>query len=64
MLHNRWTASSHKVLGDSHKPVGFSLLEILQETMKVGLALGLNMQGYESTITALIANNAECMVNK
>ncbi|GJR75688.1 RNA-directed DNA polymerase, eukaryota, reverse transcriptase zinc-binding domain protein, partial [Tanacetum coccineum] len=53
--------SSHKVLGDLHKSVGFSLLERLEETIKVGLALGLNMEGCENTLAALIANNGEHM---
>ncbi|GJY35374.1 hypothetical protein Tco_0420752 [Tanacetum coccineum] len=56
--------SSHKVLGDLHKSVGFSLLERLEETIKVGLALGLNMEGCENTLAALIANNGEHMVDK
>ncbi|GJS44824.1 hypothetical protein Tco_0594945 [Tanacetum coccineum] len=56
--------SSHKVLGDLHKSVGFSLLERLEETIKVGLALGLNMKGCENTLAALIANNGERMVDK
>ncbi|GJX71226.1 reverse transcriptase domain, reverse transcriptase zinc-binding domain protein [Tanacetum coccineum] len=56
--------SSHKVLGDLYKSVGFSLLERLKETIKVGLALGLNMEGCENTLAALIANNGERMVDK
>nr|GEX15270.1 RNA-directed DNA polymerase, eukaryota, reverse transcriptase zinc-binding domain protein [Tanacetum cinerariifolium] len=46
-------------LGDSHKKAGFSLLERLDETIKVGVALGLNMEGCESTLAALIDNNED-----
>ncbi|GJZ44938.1 hypothetical protein Tco_0592534 [Tanacetum coccineum] len=31
--------------GDSHKQIGFSMIERLEETIKVGMALGLNMEG-------------------
>nr|GEZ95100.1 reverse transcriptase domain, reverse transcriptase zinc-binding domain protein [Tanacetum cinerariifolium] len=56
--------SSHKALGDLHKPVGVSLLERLEETIKVGLALGLNMEGCENSLATLIAKNGELMVDK
>jgi hypothetical protein len=49
---------------DSHKPIGFSLVERLEETIKVGLALGLNMEGCENTVATLIANNGELIVDK
>ncbi|GJT46894.1 hypothetical protein Tco_0955609 [Tanacetum coccineum] len=55
--------SSHKI-GDSNKVVGFSVLERLEETIKVALVLGLNMEGCETTLEALIANNRECLVDK
>ncbi|GJZ24777.1 RNA-directed DNA polymerase, eukaryota, partial [Tanacetum coccineum] len=58
------SVSSHTALGDSLKHVGFSLLERLEETIKVGLALGLNMEGCESTLAALIANNRDCKETK
>nr|GEY96518.1 reverse transcriptase domain, reverse transcriptase zinc-binding domain protein [Tanacetum cinerariifolium] len=51
--------SLHKVLVDLHKSVGFSLLERLEETIKVGLVLGLNIEGFENTLAALTANNGE-----
>ncbi|GJU27390.1 putative RNA-directed DNA polymerase, eukaryota, reverse transcriptase zinc-binding domain protein [Tanacetum coccineum] len=56
--------STYKDLGDSYKAVGFSLLERLEETIKVGLTLGLNMEGCESTLAGLIANNEECKETK
>ncbi|GJT31914.1 RNA-directed DNA polymerase, eukaryota [Tanacetum coccineum] len=42
---NDLLASDSNSLGGSHKSVGFSLVERLEETIKVGLALGLNMEG-------------------
>nr|GEZ21052.1 reverse transcriptase domain, reverse transcriptase zinc-binding domain protein [Tanacetum cinerariifolium] len=47
-----------------HKPIGFSLVERLKETIKVRLALGLNMEGCENTLATLIANNGELNVDK
>ncbi|GJW96375.1 reverse transcriptase domain, reverse transcriptase zinc-binding domain protein [Tanacetum coccineum] len=52
--------SIHKHLNErSQKQSGFSLLERLEETIKVGLPLGLNMEGCESTLFALIAENGD-----
>ncbi|GJV93110.1 RNA-directed DNA polymerase, eukaryota [Tanacetum coccineum] len=51
--------SSHSSLGDTHKPIGFSMVERLEETIKIGTTLGLNMKGCENTLAALIANNGE-----
>nr|GEV12839.1 putative RNA-directed DNA polymerase, eukaryota, reverse transcriptase zinc-binding domain protein [Tanacetum cinerariifolium] len=51
--------SSKSILGDSHKPMGFSMLERLEETIKIGTALGLNMEGCENNLTTLIANNGD-----
>nr|GEV73253.1 RNA-directed DNA polymerase, eukaryota, reverse transcriptase zinc-binding domain protein [Tanacetum cinerariifolium] len=42
-----------------YKPIGFSLVERLKETIKVRLALGLNIEGCENTLATLIANNGE-----
>nr|GEU87648.1 RNA-directed DNA polymerase, eukaryota [Tanacetum cinerariifolium] len=47
----------------SRKSEGFSVIEKLEETIKVGLALGLNMKGCESTLTSLIANIGAPIVN-
>ncbi|GJS87974.1 putative reverse transcriptase domain-containing protein [Tanacetum coccineum] len=41
---------------------GFSMVERLEETIKVGLALVLNMEGCESTIASLIAVNGELII--
>ncbi|GKC26689.1 hypothetical protein Tco_1033983 [Tanacetum coccineum] len=52
--------SIHKQLnGESHKQFGFSLLERMDETIKVDMALGLNMKGCENTFAALIEDNGE-----
>ncbi|PWA89223.1 RNA-directed DNA polymerase, eukaryota, Reverse transcriptase zinc-binding domain protein [Artemisia annua] len=49
--------SIHKLSGgESITQPGFSLLERLEETIKVGLALGLNMEGCEKTLASLIAD--------
>ncbi|GKD67435.1 RNA-directed DNA polymerase, eukaryota, reverse transcriptase zinc-binding domain protein [Tanacetum coccineum] len=62
---NNPTASTESVSsGDPGKYVGFSMLERLQETIKVGVALGLNMDGCESTLAALIANNGDIKETK
>nr|GEZ76253.1 RNA-directed DNA polymerase, eukaryota [Tanacetum cinerariifolium] len=37
---------------------GFSLIERLQETIKVGTALGLNMEGCENTLIEMIADSS------
>ena len=50
--------------GNSPKLVGFSLFERIEETIKVGMTLGHNMDGCESTLAALIANNGELKVDK
>ncbi|PWA72044.1 hypothetical protein CTI12_AA274020 [Artemisia annua] len=41
---------------------GFSLLARLEETIKVGLALGLNMEGCEKTFASLIDNTGDTNV--
>ncbi|GJX60146.1 putative RNA-directed DNA polymerase, eukaryota, reverse transcriptase zinc-binding domain protein [Tanacetum coccineum] len=52
------------VNGASKQHSRFSLLERLTETIKVGMALGLNMEGCENTLASLIADNGELfMVN-
>ncbi|GJR14797.1 reverse transcriptase domain-containing protein, partial [Tanacetum coccineum] len=57
------TSSSGNKPGDdaSKQHSGFSLLERLEETIKVGTALYLNIEGYENTITSLIADNEELL---
>ncbi|GKC91060.1 RNA-directed DNA polymerase, eukaryota, partial [Tanacetum coccineum] len=52
--------SSHTSLG---KPIGFSMLEILEETIKIDSAMGLNMEACENTLASLIANNGELKGN-
>nr|GEV07239.1 hypothetical protein [Tanacetum cinerariifolium] len=56
---NQPLASESISLGDSHKKVSFSLLERLEETIKIRVALGLNIEGCESTLAALIDNNGD-----
>nr|GEW95480.1 hypothetical protein [Tanacetum cinerariifolium] len=65
---DRFTPSPTGDQSDSiHKPsdgvsfnnLGFSMLERLEETIKVGLALGLNMEGYESILASLVAEKGE-----
>ncbi|GJZ74529.1 RNA-directed DNA polymerase, eukaryota, reverse transcriptase zinc-binding domain protein [Tanacetum coccineum] len=41
---------------------GFSLLGRLEETIKVGLALGLNMEGCEKTLVSLIADKGDFVI--
>nr|GEZ12581.1 RNA-directed DNA polymerase, eukaryota, reverse transcriptase zinc-binding domain protein [Tanacetum cinerariifolium] len=41
----------------------FSLIERLWETIKVGTALGLNMEGCENTLTEMIAGNGDLKVD-
>ncbi|GJW89550.1 RNA-directed DNA polymerase, eukaryota [Tanacetum coccineum] len=56
--------SFHKLSnGDSHKQSGFSLIQRLEETMKVGMALGLNMEGCKNTLASLLADNGEYIGN-
>nr|GEV25209.1 hypothetical protein [Tanacetum cinerariifolium] len=46
--------SFHKLTkGDSLKQPGFAMLEQLEETIKVGLAVGLNMEGCDNTLASL-----------
>ncbi|GJU85807.1 RNA-directed DNA polymerase, eukaryota, reverse transcriptase zinc-binding domain protein [Tanacetum coccineum] len=45
--------------GDSNNHIGFLTLERLEETIKVGTTLGLNMKGYENTRASLIVENGE-----
>ncbi|GKC72794.1 hypothetical protein Tco_1118677, partial [Tanacetum coccineum] len=58
------TGSSGNKLGDdaSKQHSGFSVLERLEETITVGTALGLNMEGCENTLASLIADNGELLV--
>nr|GFA14044.1 RNA-directed DNA polymerase, eukaryota [Tanacetum cinerariifolium] len=51
--------SLHSSHGVNNKQIGFSMLERLEETIKIGTALGLNMEGCENTLATLIANNGE-----
>nr|GEW65887.1 RNA-directed DNA polymerase, eukaryota, reverse transcriptase zinc-binding domain protein [Tanacetum cinerariifolium] len=56
--------SNHKPSdGVSFNNPGFSILERLEETIKVGLALGLNMEGCESTLASLVAEKGEFNVD-
>ncbi|GJV94799.1 hypothetical protein Tco_1546376, partial [Tanacetum coccineum] len=65
VLDHTGSESIHKQLNEgSHKQSGFSILERLEETIKVGLALGLNIEGCENTLSALITKNGDVMVNK
>ena len=41
---------------ESLKHPGFSMIERLEEAIKMGLALGLNMEGCESTLASIIGN--------
>ncbi|GKF54513.1 hypothetical protein Tco_0161423, partial [Tanacetum coccineum] len=43
---------------------GFSMIERLEETIKVGLALGFNMEGCENTLASLIVENGDIKVNQ
>ncbi|GKE46004.1 hypothetical protein Tco_1473288 [Tanacetum coccineum] len=55
--------SFHKLSdGDSHKQSGFSLIQRLEEIIKVDMALGLNMEGCENTLASLRADNEEYIV--
>nr|GEY88347.1 hypothetical protein [Tanacetum cinerariifolium] len=57
--------SIHNFFGKgSNRQHGFSLLARLEETIKVGLALGLNMEGCEKTLASLIADKGEIVVNQ
>nr|GEY34371.1 hypothetical protein [Tanacetum cinerariifolium] len=51
---------SSSISHDGHS--GFSMIERLQETIRVGMALGLNMDGCENTLTTLTAGNGESKV--
>ncbi|GJW90508.1 putative RNA-directed DNA polymerase, eukaryota, reverse transcriptase zinc-binding domain protein [Tanacetum coccineum] len=48
----------------SREHLRFSLVEHLEETIKVGLALGLNMEGCENTLASLIVGNGEIIETK
>lgn len=50
--------------GDSIKHPGFSMLELLEETIKVGLALGLDMEGCEKTLASFINEIGDNDMNK
>nr|GEZ46144.1 RNA-directed DNA polymerase, eukaryota, reverse transcriptase zinc-binding domain protein [Tanacetum cinerariifolium] len=50
--------------GESFMQPCFSLLHRLEETIKVGMALGLNMEGCGKTLTYLIADKGGFVVNK
>lgn len=50
--------------GGQFKQPGFSMLERLGETIKVGLALGLNMDGCEKTLESLINEFGDKAVKK
>ncbi|GJS38525.1 RNA-directed DNA polymerase, eukaryota, reverse transcriptase zinc-binding domain protein [Tanacetum coccineum] len=57
--------SIHKLSGrESIKKASFSLLKRLEETIKVGLALGLNMKGCEKTLASLIADKGGIVESK
>ncbi|PWA95475.1 hypothetical protein CTI12_AA008630 [Artemisia annua] len=58
------TSDSFHSLNDSVKKPGFSMIERLEETIKVGHALGINMEGCEETLASLIAEKGEKLVNK
>nr|GEY16528.1 RNA-directed DNA polymerase, eukaryota, reverse transcriptase zinc-binding domain protein [Tanacetum cinerariifolium] len=59
------TASSHNYKSDSSKfQVRFSMIERLEETIKVGLALGLNMDGCETTLASLIVGNGDLKIHQ
>nr|GEZ94350.1 RNA-directed DNA polymerase, eukaryota, reverse transcriptase zinc-binding domain protein [Tanacetum cinerariifolium] len=58
-LHN-----SESQNGSSIKQSGFSMLKRLEETIKVGLALVLNMKGCEDTLASLVADKGDSYVNK
>nr|GFB42947.1 hypothetical protein [Tanacetum cinerariifolium] len=49
--------------GQINQPA-FFMLERLEETTKVGLALGLNMEGCEKTLASLITEKGDNVVNK
>nr|GEY51299.1 RNA-directed DNA polymerase, eukaryota, reverse transcriptase zinc-binding domain protein [Tanacetum cinerariifolium] len=56
--------SFHKHSGEESSTSGFSLLERLDEKFKVGLALGLNMEGCEKTLASLIAGKGDLKESK
>ena len=58
------TSDSFHSLNDSVKKPGFSMIERLEETIKVGHALGINMEGCKETLAYLIAEKGEKLVNK
>nr|GEV72211.1 RNA-directed DNA polymerase, eukaryota [Tanacetum cinerariifolium] len=59
------SASSHNCKLESSKiQSGFSMIERLEETIKVGLALGLNMDGCEKTLASLIAGTGDFKIRQ
>ncbi|GKA62486.1 hypothetical protein Tco_0762005 [Tanacetum coccineum] len=55
--------SRHNV-SNSQNYSGFSMIARLEEMIKVGIALGFNMEGCENTPTSLIAENGDVKANK
>ncbi|GJY36035.1 hypothetical protein Tco_0421413, partial [Tanacetum coccineum] len=51
---NQASRSFHQFLKDNSQQAGFSIIQRLEETIKVGIALGLNMEGCENTLTSLL----------
>nr|GEU46190.1 hypothetical protein [Tanacetum cinerariifolium] len=52
---NQASRSFHQYSKDNTQQPGFSMIQRLEETIKVGIALGLNMEGCENTLTSLLA---------
>ncbi|GJX36639.1 RNA-directed DNA polymerase, eukaryota, reverse transcriptase zinc-binding domain protein [Tanacetum coccineum] len=50
--------------GGQIKKPGFSMLERLEDTIRVGLALGLNMEGCEKTLASLITEKGDNVETK
>ncbi|GJT36740.1 putative RNA-directed DNA polymerase, eukaryota, reverse transcriptase zinc-binding domain protein [Tanacetum coccineum] len=60
---NKDISDEHPDRDDASKQhSGFSLLERLEETIKVGTALDLNMEGCEITLASLIGDDGELLV--
>ncbi|GKA04369.1 RNA-directed DNA polymerase, eukaryota, reverse transcriptase zinc-binding domain protein [Tanacetum coccineum] len=57
-----FSPTSHSYQQDN--PIVDQLLDQSEETIKVGLALGLNMKGCENTLAALIAKNGDLILYK
>nr|GEZ79677.1 RNA-directed DNA polymerase, eukaryota, reverse transcriptase zinc-binding domain protein [Tanacetum cinerariifolium] len=61
---NATSNSIHNLFdGGQIRQPGFSMLERLEETIKVGLALGLNMEGCEHTLASIINEKGDKVVN-